>query len=119
MEEEMMREMAKQAAERGGGGPGGGMADKIASEVTSGVFGMAFSLGVLAFACWWNLGAFHFGHRYVHTPEFFHYYLGAKYFDELGYTRLYDCAAAVEVEHGRGTEVARRWSGGGDRGGHG
>jgi hypothetical protein len=49
MEEEMMREMAKQAAERGGGG-GGGMADKIASEVTSGVFGMAFSLGVLAFA---------------------------------------------------------------------
>jgi hypothetical protein len=48
MEEEMMREMAKKAAEQGGGG--GGMADKIASEVTNTIFGMGFTVGVIAFA---------------------------------------------------------------------
>jgi hypothetical protein len=36
----------------------------------------------------------------VHIWEVFHYYMGAKYLPELGYTRLYTCAAAVDAEDG-------------------
>ncbi len=66
-------------------------------------------LAVMAFASWWNMGAFHFRGRYLHPHEFFHYYLGAKYFPELGYTRLYECVAAVEVDQVGPPGVARRW----------
>ena len=66
------------------------------------------ALGVVALAGWWNFGALHYG-RYVHQHEFFHYYLGAKYQQELGYTRLYRCVAIAEAEEGRAAEVARRW----------
>ncbi len=38
--------------------------------------------------------------HYYHRHEFYHYYLGAKYSDELGYTRLYDCTAVAEAELG-------------------
>jgi hypothetical protein len=33
-----------------------------------------------------------------HFHEFFHYYVGAKYFRETGYTGLYDCAALADAE---------------------
>jgi hypothetical protein len=33
-----------------------------------------------------------------HFHEFFHYYVGAKYFPELGYEGLYDCAALADAE---------------------
>lgn len=46
--------------------------------------------------------------EYYHRHEFFHYYLGSKYFDELGYSRIYECAAAAEIDLGRGSEVMRR-----------
>lgn len=36
-----------------------------------------------------NFFAFHGRHVYVHPHDFGHYYLGAKYFRELGYGRLY------------------------------
>lgn len=65
-------------------------------------------LAVMAFAGWWNFGRFHAG-TYTHPHEFFHYYLGAKYSGELGYTGLYDCTAAVEAEEGRTPDLARRW----------
>jgi hypothetical protein len=42
---------------------------------------------------------------YVHRHELFHHYLGAKYANELGYTRLYVCMSVAEVELGRGAEV--------------
>jgi len=35
-----------------------------------------------------------------HRHELFHYELGAKYFPELGYDGLYDCAVAAEFEAG-------------------
>ncbi len=66
-------------------------------------------LGLLAFIGWWNFGAFGFGGGYYHHHEFFHYYLGSKYSAELGYTGLYDCVAAAEVQQGRRTDVAGRW----------
>lgn len=46
--------------------------------------------------------------NYYHRHEFFHYYLGSKYSRELGYTRLYECAAIAEIEMGRGAQVKER-----------
>lgn len=58
------------------------------------LLGAAALLAVLA---WTNF--LNFRHPlFVHHWELFHYYVGAKYFDELRYTRLYDCAVAAEAE---------------------
>ena len=35
----------------------------------------------------------------------FHYYLGSKFFPELRYHLLYDCAALAELENGRGATI--------------
>ena len=37
-------------------------------------------------------------HYNFHYSEYFHYYLGAKYFRELGYEGLYDCTAEADNE---------------------
>ena len=37
---------------------------------------------------------------WLHVGDAYHYYLGAKYFDELGYTRLYDCTIVADAEAG-------------------
>jgi hypothetical protein len=67
-------------------------------------------VAALSGAGWWNFGAFHFTGGYVHYHEFFHYYLGSKYFNELGYTRLYECVIVAEVQAGRGAAAASRWT---------
>jgi hypothetical protein len=54
---------------------------------------------------WTNFLNLHYN-RPVHQWEFFHYYLGGKYFAELGYTRLYACAAAVDREDGLTLEAS-------------
>lgn len=46
--------------------------------------------------------------EYYHRHEFFHYYLGSKYSKEIGYKRLYECAAAAEIDMGRGAAVRKR-----------
>jgi hypothetical protein len=46
--------------------------------------------------------------EYYHRHEFFHYYLGSKYFEELKYKSIYECAAAAEIDLGRGSQVMRR-----------
>ena len=46
--------------------------------------------------------------EYYHRHEFYHYYLGSKYFKEIGYTELYECTAVAEVDLGRGAAVAKR-----------
>src|SRR5262245_360574 len=43
-------------------------------------------VGVAAFAAWWDFGRFHYG-AFIQVHEHYHYYLGAKYFPELEYTR--------------------------------
>ncbi len=45
---------------------------------------------------------------YYHRHEFYHYYLGSKYFAEIGYDRLYTCTAVAEVEAGRGELLKRQ-----------
>jgi hypothetical protein len=67
------------------------------------------AIGLVALAGWWNFGRFHFGGGYIHVHEFFHYYVNAKYFPELGYTGLYECVATVETQQGRGRELPRHW----------
>lgn len=44
---------------------------------------------------------------WLHVHDAFHYFLGAKYFDELGYQRLYYCAAVADAEAGIGPLLAR------------
>jgi hypothetical protein len=46
--------------------------------------------------------------EYYHRHEFFHYYLGSKYSQEIGYKLLYECSAVAEVELGRGSQVMAR-----------
>ena len=65
-------------------------------------------LGLIAFLAWFNFGVYGLG-TYVHHYEFFHYYLGSKYSTEVGYTGLYACAGAAEIEDGRRKEVYGRW----------
>jgi hypothetical protein len=67
------------------------------------VFG---GLGVAAYVGSDDLGASNFVHRW----ELFHYYLGSKYPRELGYKRLYTCAAVAqsELDPGQRAEVMAR-----------
>ncbi len=65
------------------------------------------ALGLSAFLGYFNFGHLHFG-NFVHVWDTYHYYMGAKYFPELGYDKLYDCAAVVDAESGRLAEVQRR-----------
>jgi hypothetical protein len=46
--------------------------------------------------------------QFFHRWELFHYFMGAKYAPELGYERLYACAAVADAESGRRAEVERR-----------
>src|SRR6187431_827943 len=46
--------------------------------------------------------------EYYHRHEFYHYYLGSKYFKEVGYKQLYECTAVAEVDLGRGAQIRKR-----------
>lgn len=65
------------------------------------------TLGLCGVFAYFNFGHLHFG-GFVHVWDTYHYYVGAKYFPELGYERMYDCAAVVDAENGRLAEVQRR-----------
>jgi len=58
------------------------------------LLGVLFSFGVFH-----NLGDFRAG-TFVHVGEMFHYYLGPKYFKELGYYELYNAVIAADTEQG-------------------
>jgi len=64
--------------------------------------GYLVALGVLAFASLLPHAEFirtlPNGHVHVHPMEFYHYYLGSKYFHELGYYGLYEAAVVAEYE---------------------
>jgi hypothetical protein len=65
------------------------------------------TIGLVSFLGYFNFGHLHFG-NFVHVWDTYHYVMGAKYFPELGYDKLYDCAATVDVESGRRDELNRR-----------
>lgn len=59
--------------------------------------GALLAVALFAFASSYNFFQWRHDHGF-HVHEFFHYYLGAKYFPELGYHDLYECAAAAATE---------------------
>jgi len=61
--------------------------------------GALAALALASLLAWPNLLNFHYT-GFVHTWETFHYYMGAKYISELGYTRLYACTAVVDAQDG-------------------
>ncbi len=63
-------------------------------------------LGLCCFIGYFNFGRLHFG-NFVHIWDTYHYYMGAKYFPEAGYDRMYDCAIVANAENGRRDEVNR------------
>jgi hypothetical protein len=70
---------------------------------------IAIVFSVLAFGAYFDFGNPNVRYaEYIHRHEFFHYYLGSKYFEELGYKRIYECTAAAEMELGRATQVKNR-----------
>jgi len=64
---------------------------KSAVTAVTVAFGAA---GIIAYVSSDDLGVTNF----VHNWELFHYYLGSKYPEELGYKRLYLCAAIAQSE---------------------
>lgn len=64
-------------------------------------------LGVLGAAAYLNFGRLH-SDGLIHIWDTYHYYIGAKYFPELRYERLYECTAVADAEAGLRHEVATR-----------
>lgn len=60
------------------------------------------ALGLLAYT---GFGRFHSG-RLLHVWDSYHYFIGAKYFAELGYQGLYECTAVADAEAGLRRQVA-------------
>lgn len=70
---------------------------------------VAIVFTVLAFGVYFDFGNPNVRYAdYYHRHEFFHYYLGSKYNQELGYHRIYECTAIAEIENGRGSSVRER-----------
>jgi hypothetical protein len=57
------------------------------------------ALGLLGGLGWWHFLAVPLWND-VHEHDAFHYYLGARYFPELGYTHLYLCTLGADLERG-------------------
>jgi hypothetical protein len=64
-------------------------------------------LGVGGAMAYFNFGHLHFG-NFIHTWDTYHYYMGAKYFPEVKYDLLYDCAAVADSESGLKEAAAAR-----------
>ncbi|HET9958865.1 MAG TPA: hypothetical protein VFQ61_30445 [Polyangiaceae bacterium] len=70
---------------------------------------LAWLFTILAFGVYFDFGNPNTRYsEYYHRHEFYHYYLGSKYFKEIGYTRLYECTLIAEVENGRLAQVKDR-----------
>jgi len=64
-------------------------------------------VAVLSALAWWDFAPQHMLDR-RHEWEFYHHFVGGKYFRELGYTRLYDCTLIADEEAGFGFPAAQR-----------
>ncbi|MFQ5415716.1 MAG: hypothetical protein ACE5FL_01585 [Myxococcota bacterium] len=69
--------------------------------------GALVAVALASALAWWNFLQFHYP-RHIHVSDTYHYYVGAKYFSELGYTRLYACTAVADAEAAPATGVADR-----------
>ncbi|MBN1688998.1 MAG: hypothetical protein JW893_07855 [Candidatus Omnitrophica bacterium] len=55
-------------------------------------------LTLLGFTAHFNFFLFHGGRTHLHNLEIYHYYMGSKYFPELGYTKLYEASLVADSE---------------------
>ncbi len=62
-------------------------------------------LSIVSYSGYYNWGYCHFPNT-LHYHEFYHYYMGAKYFPENGYSRLYSATVIAEAE--LGADVSNR-----------
>lgn len=67
--------------------------------------GLFAAFGLISVLTYFNFGAFHFG-SFLHGWDTFHYYVGAKYFRELSYDGLYDCATVADATREAGDSDA-------------
>lgn len=58
------------------------------------------TMGVAGILFYFNAMKFGYSH-YFHRWDQYHYYMGAKYFDEIGYDGLYKCTAIAQDDIGR------------------
>jgi hypothetical protein len=58
---------------------------------------LLIAIGLSAGLGYANFGHLHFN-VFIHTWDTYHYYMGAKYFPEVGYEWLYDCAVVADSE---------------------
>ncbi len=65
---------------------------------------LLWTMAIVAVLAWPNFGRLH-GNSGIHHWEQFHYFLGSKYFPELGYDGLYDASLAAEAQLGLGRPV--------------
>jgi hypothetical protein len=68
---------------------------------------LMLALGIGGALAYCNFGHLHFG-NFIHTWDTYHYYMGAKYFPEVQYDLLYDCAAIADSESGLKEQAAAR-----------
>jgi hypothetical protein len=71
--------------------------------------GLLLALGILGALGWSNFLQLSYGGGFGHPLDTYHYYIGAKYFDELGYTRLYACTTVADAESGLREQAQDRW----------
>ncbi|MBI3541035.1 MAG: hypothetical protein HY073_02720 [Deltaproteobacteria bacterium] len=67
-------------------------------------------LGIVAlfsYASYYNFFHWHFENS-IHTWEVYHYYMGSKYFPELGYPGLYECTTLADSEDGLAAQLQGR-----------
>lgn len=70
---------------------------------------VTIALTLIAFGTYFDFGNPNVRYsEYYHRHEFYHYYLGSKYSEELGYKRLYDCTMIAEIENGRRSQIEKR-----------
>jgi hypothetical protein len=70
---------------------------------------LLLTLGVLGALGSFNFLQFRYGPGYGHPMDIYHYYVGSKYFNELGYSRLYECTTIADAESGFRDLAARRF----------
>jgi len=68
---------------------------------------LLLALGIGGALAYTNFGHLHFG-NFIHVWDTYHYYMGAKYFPEVQYDLLYDCAAVADSESGLREVAAAR-----------
>jgi len=65
---------------------------------------LLWTIAIVAVLAWPNFGRLH-GRSGIHHWEQFHYFIGSKYFPELGYDGLYDASLAAEAQLDLGRPV--------------